>query len=151
MLLDRFTERRWAVAASSWRPCSPWVGYVGSLHLKSGRPRAGAPELRPDSRYNLDNATITSKYSISSDVFAVMVKTPPDQCRSNETLVETDRLAWTLAQVPGVQRTASLADTVRLYTMGGFEGNPKWMTISESQSLIDPQVTQCARTGTPST
>jgi len=70
----------------------------------------------------------------------VMVKTPPDQCRLFETLSEADRLSWTLAQVPGVQRTASLADTVRAYTAGGFEGNPKWSTISDNQGLIDAQV-----------
>jgi predicted RND superfamily exporter protein len=144
VLLDRFTERRWAVAALGVAAVLAVVGYAGSLHVRVGDLDKGAPELRPDSRYNRDNATITSKYSISSDVFAVMVKTPPDQCRTNETLVETDRLAWTLAQVSGVQQTASLADTVRLYTMGGFEGNPKWMTISESQSLIDPQITNAA-------
>lgn len=142
--LDRFTERRWAVVALVAAAALAAVGYVGSLNLRVGDLDAGAPELRPDSRYNRDNATITSKYSVSSDIFAVMVKTPADQCRSHETLVETDRLAWTLAQVPGVQQTASLADTVRLYTMGGFEGNPKWMTISDSQSLIDPQISNAA-------
>ena len=72
-----------------------------------------------------------------------MVKTPPDQCRTYETLVETDRLAWALAQVPGVQRTASLADTVRAYTAGGFEGNPKWMTISDNQ---EPESTRRSAT-----
>jgi predicted RND superfamily exporter protein len=143
-VLDRFTERRWAISALVAAAALAVVGYVGSLHVRVGDLDTGAPELRPDSRYNRDNAIVTSKYSISSDVFAVMVKTPPDQCRSNETLVETDRLAWALAQLPGVQQTASLADTVRLYTMGGFEGNPKWMTISESQSLIDPQITKAA-------
>jgi hypothetical protein len=73
-------------------------------------------------------------------VFAVMVRTDADKCRSFETLTETDRMSWTLAQVPGVQRVASLADTIRAYTAGGFEGNPKWMTISDNQGLIDAQV-----------
>lgn len=139
-MLDRFTERRWASGALFVAAALGVVGYSVSLGLKVGDLDAGAPELRPDSRYNMDNAYITSHYGISSDVFAVMVKTPADQCRSYETMVESDRLAWKLAQLPGVQQTSLLADTVRLYTMGSFEGNPKWMTISESQSLIDPQV-----------
>ncbi|MEX3957407.1 RND family transporter [Trinickia sp. EG282A] len=140
-VLDRFTERRWATAALVGAVGLGIVGYLGSRGLQVGDLDAGAPELRPDSRYNRDDAFITSHYSISSDAFAVMVKTPPGQCRSFATLVEADRLGWTLEQLPGVLRTASLADTVRLYTMGDFEGNPKWMTISESQGLIDPQVT----------
>jgi uncharacterized protein len=138
--LDRFTERRWATAAVAVAVVLGVVGYIGSLNLKVGDLDAGAPELRPDSRYNRDNAFITAHYGISSDVFAVMVKTPPDQCRSFETLTETDRLGWTLAQVPGVQRTASLADTVRAYTAGGFEGNPKWLTVSDNQGLIDATI-----------
>jgi hypothetical protein len=36
-----------------------------------------APELRPDSRYNRDNAFVTANYSLSSDAFAVIVKTTP--------------------------------------------------------------------------
>jgi predicted RND superfamily exporter protein len=139
-LLDRFTERRWAGIAIGAALVLGALGYVHSAKLKVGDLDAGAPELRPDSRYNRDNAFITSNYGISSDVFAVMVKTAPDQCRSFETLTETDRLSWTLAQVPGVQRTVSLADTVRAYTSGGMEGNPKWMTISDNQALIDPQI-----------
>lgn len=139
-LLDLFTERRWAIVAIVLALICAVLGYVGSQGLKVGDLDAGAPELRPESRYNLDNTFITSKYGISSDVFAVMVRVPPDQCRSTENLVEIDRLAWTLEQIPGVQRVSSLADTVRAYTMGGFEGNPKWLTVSESQSLIDPQI-----------
>ncbi|QCP51792.1 RND family transporter [Trinickia violacea] len=138
--LDRFTERRWAIGTVVLAGILAVVGYVGGLGLKVGDLDAGAPELRPNSRYNLDNAFITGHYGISSDEFAVMVKTPANKCSSFENLIETDRLAWTLAQVPGVQRTASLADTVRSYTMGSFEGNPKWMTVSESQGLIDPQI-----------
>jgi predicted RND superfamily exporter protein len=139
-LLERFTERRWAIAAIASALVLGAGGFVYSQQLKVGDLDAGAPELRSDSRYNRDNAFITAHYGISSDVFAVMVKTPPDQCRSFETLTEADRLSWTLAQVPGVQRTTSLADTVRAYTAGGFEGNPKWATLSDNQGLIDAQI-----------
>jgi hypothetical protein len=138
--LDRFTQRRWATAALVVAGVLGTGGYIVALNLQTGDLDAGAPELRADSRYNRDDAYITSHYGISSDVFAVMVKTPPDQCRSYQTLVEVDRLGWALAQVPGVQRTASLADTVRAYTAGAFEGNPKWLTISSNQGVIDPQI-----------
>jgi predicted RND superfamily exporter protein len=139
-LLDRFTERRWATGALAVAAVLGAVGYVGAMNLKIGDLDAGAPELRPDSRYNRDNAFITANYGISSDVFAIMVKTADDGCRSYETLTEIDRLAWSLQQVPGVQRTTSLADTVRSYTSGAFEGNPKWLTIADSQSIIDAQI-----------
>src|SRR4029079_11628841 len=54
-----------------------------------------------------------------------------------ETLVEADRLAWALKQVPGVQTTVSLADAARQITAGTFEGNPKWLTISRNQDVLN--------------
>ncbi|WP_150302648.1 efflux RND transporter permease subunit [Pseudomonas saliphila] len=138
--LALFTQRSWATGAVVVAAVLLSWGVYMSSKLEVGDLDAGAPELRPDSRYNMDNAYITSHYGISSDVFAVMVKTPDDGCRSFETLTEVDRLSWRLAQVPGVQRTASLADTVRNYTAGMFEGNPKWATVSDNQGLIDAQI-----------
>jgi len=139
-VLDRFTERRWASVAILVALAVGGLGYLHGKGLQVGDLDAGAPELRPESRYNLDNAFITSNFGISSDVFAVMVKTPVEQCSTFDTLVEVDRLGWQLAQVPGVQQTASLADTVRTYIAGSLEGNPKWMTVSDNQGLIDAQI-----------
>jgi hypothetical protein len=139
-LLDRFTERKWATGAVAVAGVLGVAGFIGAQDLKIGDLDSGAPELRRDSRYNRDNAFITANYGISSDVFAVMVKTSDDGCRSYETLTEADRLAWNLRQVPGVQRTTSLADTVRTFTSGAFEGNPKWLTIANTQAIIDAQI-----------
>ncbi|MEO8644217.1 MMPL family transporter [Pseudomonas sp.] len=138
--LDRFTEKRWAISAIVVAIALTALAVTERAKLQVGDLHAGSPELRPESRYNQDNAFITSEFGVSSDVFAVMIKTAPDQCGAFETLVEADRLAWELAQVPGVQRTASLADTVRAYTSGGFEGSPKWFTISDNKGVVWPQV-----------
>ncbi len=138
--LDRFTEKRWAIFAILVAVALTAVAVHERSKLQVGDLHAGSPELRPDSRYNLDNAFITSKFGVSSDVFAVMIKTAPDQCGAYQTLVEADRLAWELAKVEGVQRTTSLADTVRAYTAGGFEGSPKWLTISDNKGVVWPQV-----------
>ena len=138
--LENFTKPRWAVGALTVAVALGAAGFVVSQRLQIGDLDPGAPELRPDSRYNLDNAFITNHYGISSDVFAVLTKTPDNGCSTYETLTEIDRLEWALAQIPGVQRTASLAGTVRTYTAGGFEGNPRWATISDDQRIIDPQI-----------
>ena len=108
-----------------------------SLNLKIGDLDPGAPELRPDSRYNQDNAYITSHYELSSDQFAVIVKTPLEGCLKYETLVKADNLAWTLQQLPGVQTTVSLPNAVRQITAGAYEGSPKWLTISRNQDTLN--------------
>ncbi|MER1967134.1 MMPL family transporter [Castellaniella sp. GW247-6E4] len=142
--INRFTERSWASVAIIFSLVLGVSGFIVSTDLKIGDLDPGAPELREDSRYNLDNAYITSHYAISSDVFAVMVKTPANGCGTYETLVEMDRLSWLLRQQSGVQHAASLADTVRNYTSGSYEGNPKWLTISDNQRVLDAQISNAA-------
>ncbi|MDY0012653.1 MAG: MMPL family transporter [Rhodocyclaceae bacterium] len=87
----------------------------------------GAPELRPESVYNKDNAFITAHYGLSSDQFVVMIKAA--ECSSYDTVVEIDRLGAELREIEGVQTTFSLADGVRNTASSIFEGSPKWMTI----------------------
>jgi predicted RND superfamily exporter protein len=136
-LLERFTERRWATAAVAAGVVLLVAGFAVSTQLKIGDLDPGAPELRPDSLYNRDNAYITANYSLSSDQFAVIVKTEKEGCLRYETLVEADRLAWTLQQVPGVQTTVSLANAVRQITAGSYEGSPKWLTIARNQDVLN--------------
>src|SRR3546814_849345 len=135
--LDRFTERRWAYSAIGVAMLLAVGGYAVSRHLQIGDLDPGAPELRSDSRYNRDNAFVTANYRLSSDVFAVIVKTSPEGCLSYETLQEADQLAWQLQQVPGVQQTVSLADAVRQITAGSYEGSSKWLTVTRNQDTLN--------------
>ncbi|PXX54676.1 hypothetical protein SAMN05660489_05713 [Pseudomonas sp. LAMO17WK12:I10] len=136
-LLDRFTERRWATVAVVVAGLLAIGGFMVSTHLKIGDLDPGAPELHADSRYNRDNAYITANYSLSSDQFAVMVKTASEGCLKYETLVEADRLGWLLQQQPGVQTTVSLVNAVRQITAGSYEGNPKMLTIARNQDVLN--------------
>jgi predicted RND superfamily exporter protein len=136
-VLARFVEKRWAMTAVIASAALLVGGYAVSTHLKIGDLDPGAPELRADSRYNRDNAYITSKYSLSSDTFAVIVKTEKEGCLKYPTLVEADRLAWALQQLPGVQTTASLTNAVRQITAGSNEGAPKWLTIARNQDVLN--------------
>ncbi|WP_060493091.1 RND family transporter [Pseudomonas sp. NBRC 111140] len=136
-LLDRFTQRRWASAALLVALALAALGIWGSLQLKIGDLDSGAPELRADSRYNLDNAYITQHYALSSDTFAVMVKTAPEGCLQYQTLILADRLAWELQQLPGVQTTVSLANAVRQITAGTYEGNPRLNSLQRNQDVLN--------------
>ncbi|RMH82448.1 RND family transporter [Pseudomonas sp. AOB-7] len=136
-LLDRFTTRKWATGAVLVAAVLGIGGFMVSLQLKIGDLDSGAPELHQDSRYNRDNAYITSHYALSSDLFAVMIKTAPEGCLNYQTLVLADRLAWELQQHPSVQTTVSLVNAVRQITAGSFEGNPKLASIQRNQDMLN--------------
>ncbi len=135
---NRFAERRaWATAAIVIAVALGVGGHVVSKRLQIGDLDPGAPELRANSRYNVDNAFITANYSLSSDVFAVIIKTPPEQCMQYATLQQADRLAWQMQQLPDVQATVSLADSVKQVTAGTYEGTAKWYTLSRNQEILN--------------
>ncbi len=147
-LLDHFTERRWATIALAVAALLGAGGLLVSQHLQIGDLDAGAPELRADSRYNRDNAYITSHYALSSDLFAVMVKTAPEGCLNYRTLILADRLGWALQQHDGVQATTSLVNAVRQITAGTYEGNPKFASLQRNQDVLN-YAAQQASVNTP--
>ena len=67
----------------------------------------------------------------------MIIKTAKEGCLQYQTLVEADRLAWSLQQVPGVQTTAALTNAVRNITAGSNEGAPKWLTIARNQDVLN--------------
>lgn len=137
LLLDRFTQRRWAVTAIG---CALMLGLGGqflSTQLKIGDLDPGAPELRRDSVYNQDIAFINGAYGASSDVMAVMVETPTGVCSAYETLNKVDALEWQLRQLPGVESTNTLALLNRRMLFGLNEGSPKWYEFNPNQQMLN--------------
>ncbi|HSV34368.1 MAG TPA: MMPL family transporter [Ramlibacter sp.] len=134
--LELLTQRRWALVAI----IASAVLSAGALSLRTGLKIGdldeGAPELRADSRYNLDNAYISRHYGLSSDQFAVIVKTPKGLCDRYEGLVDADRLAWELEHVPGVKAVTSFADQTRRVVAATSEGYYKWNTIARDTKTL---------------
>ena len=135
--LDRFTQRRWASFALVGGGVLLAAGFIASLQLKIGDLDPGAPELRADSRYNRDVAFVNLAYGASSDVLAVMVKTPDGRCSSYETLNKVDALEWELRQIDGVESTNTLALLNRRVLSGLNEGNPKWYELVSNQDMLN--------------
>ncbi|QOL26354.1 RND family transporter [Thalassotalea sp. LPB0316] len=113
------------------------LGLYFSQFMKIGDLDAGAPELRPDSRYNLDNAFIVDNYSTSTDVFVVMAKTAPDQCIAHQNLVWIDQFQWHLKNVKGVQDVKSIADISKFGVFGMNEGALKWYSLNRNQFVTN--------------
>jgi len=136
-LLDAFTRPPWAGLAVGVAALLLLVGVLVSHHLAIGDLDPGAPELRADSRYNRDVAYVNQAYGASSDVLAVMVKTPEGQCSRLDTLERVDALEWELNQLPGVESTNTLALLNRRVLTGLNEGNPKWYELLPNQDMLN--------------
>jgi uncharacterized protein len=135
--LDRFTQRRPATIAVAGALVLGALGFAVSTRLSIGDLDPGAPELRPASRYNRDVAFMNAGYGASSDVLAVLVKTPDGQCSKYETLNKVDALEWELRQLDGVEATNTLALLNRRVLTGLNEGNPKWYEFLPNQDMLN--------------
>jgi len=113
-----------------------WYGQ----NLKIGDLDQGAPELRPDSRYNLDNDFVIRNYSTSSDVLVVMVKTAPEGCAHYDTLAAMDELMWKMENTAGVQSAVSMVSVARQSIKGMNEGSLKWETLSRNQFILNSSI-----------
>ncbi|HLD68703.1 MAG TPA: RND family transporter, partial [Pseudomonas sp.] len=109
-------------------------------NLQIGDLDQGAPELRPDSRYNLDNDFVIKNYSTSSDVLVVMVKTAPEGCSTFQTLSAMDELMWKMQNTPGVQSAISMVTVSKQVIKGMNEGNLKWETLSRNQDVLNNSI-----------
>jgi predicted RND superfamily exporter protein len=117
-------------------------GLYVARDLQIGDLDPGAPELRADSRYNRDVAFMIENYSVSNDVFAVIIKTPPDGCVDYEGLSLANELEWRLKQVDGVEDVRGLNVATREIMMGINEGFPKWTALFRNQDTINFAVTE---------
>ena len=120
--------------------CALVFGLWYGQNLKIGDLDQGAPELRADSRYNLDNDFVIRNYSTSSDVLVVMVKTPVEGCSKYDTLKAMDDLSWRMENTPGVQSVVSMVTVSKQVIKGMNEGNLKWETLSRNQDVLNNSI-----------
>ncbi|MGH8453114.1 MAG: efflux RND transporter permease subunit, partial [Nevskiales bacterium] len=113
-----------AIAVLNWG-----VAQYISRDLKIGELHDGVPELRPDSRYNTDSATIVSKFSIGVDVIKVIAEGKADGCIDHAVMEEIDRFAWRMQNTEGVQSTLSMPQVAKIVYNAFNEGNPKMLTL----------------------
>ena len=136
--LERFASRpKWSAGAVIVLILMTIGGSIVGHHVKIGDLDPGAPEFRPDSRYNQDNAFLNANFGLSTDQFAVIVKTPKEGCINYQTLIEVDRLVHELEKVPGVQSVGGVSDAMRLTLSGSYEGSPKFYTITRNQRELN--------------
>ena len=114
--------------------------FVGSRDLHVGALHAGVPELREDSRYNIDSRAITDSYSLGLNILIVAVEAPVDSCVDFETLDYLHKFSWYMENVPGVRHVTSLSSSIASLNVLFSEGNLKWHTIPKAQESLAQEI-----------
>lgn len=136
--MSRFATRRYAIGVILLSLLLTGIGAWKAKDLQTGDLGSGLPELRADSRYNLDNAIITNNFRIGVDVLSVIVQTQgiDGACADHGVMSAMDAFEWKMKNVPGVASALSLVDMAKLGNAGWNEGNVKWRVIAHNRDVL---------------
>ena len=110
--------------------------------LKTGDLGKGVPELRDDSRYNIDTAAIVDNFAIGVDVLSVIAQSynVDGACTSYEIMDTIDRFEWHIRNVEGVQSVLSLPGLAKIVNAGWNEGSIKWRALPRNKFMLAQSV-----------
>jgi len=131
---------RWVIpAALALLALGAWQAH----DLKTGDLGVGTPELREDSRYNLDVRAITGSFSIGVDVLSVIAQTydVPGACTDYGIMRSIDDFVWHMTNTAGVHSVLALTDFAKTINAGWNEGNIKWRVLSRNPDVLAQSVT----------
>jgi len=98
-----------------------------------GTLQPGAPELRPEARFNRDAVAIADNYDTGLDWLTVVFEAAQESCENVALGIYQDQFVWDVQHTEGVLSASSYAGQLRTYNEGYNEGNPKMGAIP-----IDP-------------
>lgn len=127
--------------------CLLVVGAIFAVAVVEGHGRVvgttqpGAPELRPEARFNRDAVSISNNFDTGLDWLTVVFESTAKEgspeaaslCENVNLGLYQDRFTWALQPVQGVLSVSSFSGQMRLYNEGYNEGNPKMSVVP-----IDP-------------
>jgi predicted RND superfamily exporter protein len=151
---EKRAHRIWAAAARCVQPRRARViiaialailaaGLYQAHNLKVGDYGIGVPELRPDSRYNLDNAKIIEKFAIGVNTLGVVAQTKNVQgaCTQYDIMTAIEQFDWYMQNVYGTQSVISLPGMAKMVNAGWNEGNIKWRQLPRDPTTMAQSVT----------
>jgi uncharacterized protein len=111
--------------------------------LKVGDYGQGVPELRAESRYNQDNATIVDKFAIGVNTLGVVAQTKDVQgaCTNYDIMTTIEKFDWYMQNVEGTQSVISLPGVAKTINAGFNEGNLKWRQLPRDPTTMAQSVT----------
>jgi predicted RND superfamily exporter protein len=139
--LARVAEPRYAAAITGVAVLLFALGSWKATQIKIGDLHPGVPELRADSRYNIDTDVITTRFAIGVDVITVIVESVPEGCTDYDIMTNIDRFEWHIRNVPGVQSVLGIGGVAKVINAGWNEGSLKWRELPRNPSTMAQAVT----------
>jgi predicted RND superfamily exporter protein len=127
------------------------IGSIFAISVWESRDRVvgtlqpGAPELRPEARFNRDALDIATSYDTGLDWLTIAFEAAPASCDNVNIGLYQDRFIWAMQPVEGVQSVASFAGQLRLYNEGYNEGNPKMSVVPLDPGNYSALATEISR------
>ena len=112
------------------------LGFSKAMRVEVGDLHEGVPELRPESRYNLDSAMITGNFNLGVDIFIAFTESVKDGSVDYAVMELLDRFEWHLANVEGVKNVMGLAGIARTINSGYSEGSLKWRVLPYNREML---------------
>ncbi|MCW5663254.1 MAG: MMPL family transporter [Piscinibacter sp.] len=94
-----------------------------------GTLQPGAPELRPEARFNRDAVSISTSFDTGLDWLTVVFESPRNSCENPAIGAWQDDFVWQVGSVEGVLSALSFAGQMRLFNEGYNEGHPKMSAV----------------------
>ncbi len=140
-ILARVAEPRRAAVVIAISAVMAVFGAWKAADVRIGDLHAGVPELRPDSRYNVDSSIISERFAIGVDIINVIVETIPEGCIDYDVMTTIDEFTWRIRNVEGVRSVISLPVIAKVLNAGWSEGYLKWRVIPRNVSVLTQSVT----------
>lgn len=110
-----------------------------------GTLQPGAPELRPEARFNRDAVAVAENYDVGLDWLTVVLEAPPNSCGNVALGAFENDFTWRMQTVPGVVSATSYSSQLRTYSEGYNEGNPKMSVVPIDATNYDALSTEISR------
>lgn len=142
--ISGFATRRRASVAIAVALVLAGLGAWGAKDVKTGDLGTGVPELRANSRYNMDSRVITNNFRTGVDILSVIVHTQgiDGACADHRVMSAMDAFEWKMRNVRGVASALSLADAAKIGNAGFNEGNIKWQNIAHNRDVLAQSTSQ---------
>ncbi len=139
----KFADKKHALWAIGISAVVLIFGIWKAQDLKVGDYGQGVPELRADSRYNMDNAMIVSKFAIGVNTLGIVAQTKDVQgaCTQYDIMTVIEKFDWYMQNVPGTQSVVSLPGVAKTINAGFNEGNLRWRQLPRDPTTMAQSVT----------